>query len=286
MPSYTPTGLALYLRAISSDHGTPKQLAKKFADHGATWVAIGGPWHDARTGKRGLMNKPETVKRYADAFHERDIEPYVWGYPWQGSEELFADQMHACSGEYLRALLDPELGSNPEHATKGSGKRRADEHATKLVTLMSQRFAGGVCGLSTFGSGVRMKWFPLRAFAIALSEHFPMRSFLGGQTYTDDKNIDPSIADFLRVIDELGGVENIALVPNFGTYAWVPATATKKRRARSKTPTEMDAHFMEFIDEEEPVDALIGWAENFMTPPLWTSFARMAERMQRGACRL
>jgi hypothetical protein len=279
-----PVGLALYVRKISlARHGTPKQLAKHFADHGAKWVALAGPWHERRNGvmRTGLMNGVDTVRRYADAMWDRDIDPYVWGYPWQGTEEKFADQMNDCAGEFNLALLDPELGSNPERAPKGPGKARANAHAELLVRLMAERFAGGICGLSTYGSGVRMRTFPLYAFARALASLFPRRTFIGGQTYTEDPRIDPSIADFLKVIRDIANLDTIALVPNFGAYGRKP-----DGKARSKTPHELDAHFMEFIDEGEPVEGMIGWAENFMTSALWRSFARMAERMQRGACRL
>lgn len=272
----TPEGLALYLRKIGSRHGTPQQLAKKFADHGARWVAIGGPWHDKDS--RGLMNSPETCQRFADAFYAKDILPFVWGYPWMGDEERFADQMDACSGPYNLGLLDPELGSNPTRSAKGLGKAKADAHAEKLVDLMAERFGGGVVGLSTYGSGVRMGFFPLYAFARRLALRFPRRTFIGGQTYTDDGVIDDSIADFVRAIEKVGGLSQVKLVPNFGTYAKKPAGGY-----RAKTAVEQDAHFLEFIDEGEPVEAMIGWAENFMTPDLWRSFAKMAERMKRGA---
>jgi len=276
-----PTGLALYVRAIDRDrHGSPKQLAKKFADHGASWVAIAGPWHDDK-GCR-MINKPETVRRYADAFEEKGILPYVWGYPWQGSEDRFAAELHSCSGERKLVLLDPELGANPTRAKKGAGKTKANAHAAMLVSLMADHFPGGVCGVSTFGSGARMGWFPTRAFVHALATCFPSRSFIGGQTYTDDTRIDPSIADFCQVIEDVTYKHIVGLVPNFGTYSKV-AIAGKKIKYRAKTQVEMDAHFLEFIDEAEPIDALIGWAENFMNPELWHSFARMADRMSRGA---
>ena len=281
MPNAAPDGLALYLRRISQgEHGSPQQLAKKFADHGATWIAIAGPWHDA--GQKKMINSADTCLRYADAMAAKGIKPFVWGYPWLGSEERFADEMDACAGPRNNALLDPELGSNPIRAVSGPGKARADAHATKLVGLMAERFAPGCCGLSTFGSGVRMKWFPTVAFAKALAEKFPRRTFIGGQTYTDDGVIDNSIADFTRLVQTHGGgLGNMQVVPNFGTYA-----KTGPGKYRPKTVVEMNAHFLEFIDEGEPVSSMIGWAENFMTPELWRSFAKMAERMKRGATTL
>lgn len=280
----TPEGLSLYLRHYDKrKHGTPAQLMKRFCDNGAKWVAVAGPWQDERGNK--FINTPKVCKTLLDAAYDAGLEPYVWGYPWMGREEKFAEDMARCAGEYNLALLDPELGSNPTRSGSGTGKAKANAHAAKLVKEMHGHFEGGVCGLSTFGSGVRMKWFPLYAFADALSKHFPGATFLGGQTYTDNKVIDRSIADFVKAIERFGGLETMALVPNFGTYTWKEA-GNRRSGARSRTPAELDSHFMEFIDEGEPVEAMIGWAENFMNPGLWRSFAKMAERMERGACKL
>lgn len=273
-------GTSLYLRRYSTrKHGSPKQLAKKFADHGASWVAIGGPWHDNKSQR--MMNSPAQCRRLADAFYASGVEPWIWGYPWMGTEELFADQMNECAGEYNLALLDPERGSNPTRSRREPGRFKANAHAELLVELMAERFEGGWCGLSTFGSGVRMKWFPLGAFAQTLVKHFPGRTFLGGQTYTEDSRVDPSIDDFLKVINKHGGLDKIQLVPNFGVYK-----RNYANRAVSKTPAELYAHFGEFIDEGEPVHAMIGWAENFMNARLWKMFARISDQLARGACAL
>lgn len=286
-------GTALYLRRYyKRRHGTPKQLAKRFADNGASWVAIGGPWHEKRG--RGvatlLMNPVSTCQRLADAFYAADVEPFIWGYPWQGTEEQFADQMNECAGEYNLALLDPELGSNPTRARREPGKFKANAHAELLVELMAERFEGGWCGLSTFGSGVRLKWFPLMAFAQTLAKHFPGRTFIGGQTYTDDRVIDRSIEDYVKTIEKVGGHDVMQLVPNFGTYTWTLNGSRGPRRkgakAVAKTPEELYSHFGEFIDEGEPVHAMIGWAENFMNRQLWQMFARISDQLARGACAL
>lgn len=272
-------GTALYLRKYDkARHGTPTALAKRFADHGASWVAIAGPWHEERGGKirTGLINDVGTCRRLAEAFTKWDVTPYVWGYPWQGTEELFADQMCACATGGI--LIDPELGSNPTRATKGAGKKRAIEHAALLVRLLAERFPQDVCGLSTYGDGVRMGAFPLRAFVDALDTHFPHRSFAGGQTYTDDGKINRSIADFERATHD----STLEIVPNFGVYKRVSVRG--KSKAVPKTGPELYSHLGEFIDEGEPVDAVIGWAENFMNDELWKVFARFSDQMWRGAC--
>jgi hypothetical protein len=245
-------------------------------------VAIGGPWQER--GKTRFINSPERCRELSHAFADVGVQPYIWGYPWMGMEEQFAEEMAACAVDFMLSLMDPELGSNPQRAGRGAGKTKANEHAWLVVEHM-HRVGFDVCGLSTYGSGVRMRWFPLYAFARALAKYFPERTFLGGQTYTEDARVDPSITDFLRAINDVADLNTIQLVPNFGSYKFVKGS-DGQRRAKSKTANELDLHFMEFVDEAEPVDALIGWADNFMTPALWESFSRMAARMERGVCAL
>lgn len=298
-----PDGTALYVRRISKRrHGEPKDLARRFKDGGCKWVAIGGPWHEKRGNKisTGLMNPVGTCRDYSDAMAAEGIQPFIWGYPWQGTEQKFAEQMAECAGEHKRGLLDPELGSNPSRSSKGHGKAQADAHAKLLVELMAaQGFTE--CGLSTFGSGWRMGWFPLLAFTRALLEHFRGHTFIGGQTYTDDGVIDRSISDMIKTIEaadpaaviaNVAGVKgaHIEVVPNFGTYTWTLDGKRGKRRkgakAVRKTPEELIHHLSEFIDDGEPVDAMIGWAENFMNDALWAELAKFSAWLERGACRL
>ena len=61
---------------------------------------------------------------------------------------------------------------------------------------------------------------------------------------------------------------------------------TKNAKAKKKTAEELRLHLFEFINEGEPIDAVIGWAENFMTDATWDELARFADLMRRGACDL
>lgn len=299
----SPRGLALYLRRIQRKrHGTPRSFAAKAADYGLRWMAIAGPWHD-HNGPR-MINPPRTCRAYADALEARNIKTFIWGYPYQGTEARFAREMRECSGEHKRGLLDPELGSNPTRSRKGAGKARAEKHAAFLVERMDVEGFEQVL-LSTFGSGWRLGWFPLLAFTRALIKHYGGRTAIGGQTYTDDGRIDMSIADMQTAIRRAGGhvilpgalqgasalTSGVEVIPNFGTYSWEKkdpskVLSSKNRRARPKRPEELRLHLHEFVNENEPVDAMIGWAENFMNQRLWTELASFAALMERGACRL
>jgi len=295
-----PKGTALYVRRIGKSQGRPSQFAKKCSDAGLGWVALAGCWQDEANGKptMKMINSVDTIHAYGDALEAVGVEVYVWGYPWQGREEQFVEKMLAAAAPFGRILLDPELGANPTRATKGSGKKRANEHAEKLVRLFAESPGKPhVLGLSTFGSGYRLSWFPLVAFTKALIEHFGGRSFIGGQTYTvGEELVDLSIADMQDCIAKVGGHVimpggetshlGVAVVPNFGTYARDKIPGSKQTKVRSKTPMELRSHLYGFIDDGEPIDAVIGWAENFMTPALWDELERFGKLMARGACRL
>lgn len=311
----TPDGLALYQRKILKSHGAPKEYARRMVEMGMRWMALAGVWQDEHNGKvtSRWMNKADDIKRYAEELMSVGIQVYIWGYPWMGEEERFVEQMtsvmpiNAQLGS--RILLDPELGSNPDRASKGAGKKKANAHAAKLVKLFGQYDQGveriEVLGLSTYGSGWRMKWFPLLAFTKALIEYFGGRTFIGGQTYTEDGLVDRSIGDMIKVIEKAGGVvrvpgsyrgadaadRSVEVVPNFGTYSWIKKDPSKplkgsNRKARAKTPEELAHHLLEFVNEEEPVDAMIGWAENFVTKAQEEELRKFARLIERGACRL
>lgn len=299
-----PQGTSLYLRGIRSGrHGTPKAFAKKCADHKLSWIAIAAVWQDIRKGKFSTrrMNKLDKVMRYRDALESQGIETWVWGYPWQGHEERFVDLMLDYDDGRGRVLLDPEKGANPATSKKSVHKLRANRHAALLVRLFAEAMVGNAqLYLSTFGSGWKLGWFPLLAFTKALIEHFSGRTGIGGQTYTDDDYIDTSIADMGKCIVKAGGtvvtdhatsmVRGVEIVPNFGTYTWELNGKRGKRRkgakAKPKIVQELRAHLYEFINEGEPIDAVIGWAENFLNDKTWDELARFADLMQRGACHL
>lgn len=283
-----PKGVGIYVRKISvRRHQNATAFARKCRKHGISWVALGGIWQEGRKDgsvRTGWINKPDVLKAYADALTKQGIDAWVWGYPWMGEEQLFVDRM--MEPGIPRILLDPELGSNPDRASKGAGKAAANKHAELLVSLFAEHAKKPIAvGLSTFGSGYRLKWFPLMAFAKALAMYFPEHSFIGGQTYTDNDWVDMSIADMAKVADKYGLT---AIVPNFGIYKWDTPTGKRRKGAKAvrKTPQELRLHLHEFINEGEPVEAVIGWAENFLNDALWEELAKFAALMERGACSL
>lgn len=270
-----PTGLALYVRSISpSHHGTPAEFASQMKGAGLRWIALGGPWHELRDGKvrTGMINSEAEIHDYGDALEAAGIEVYVWGYPWLGTEELFVERIVGAA-KWGRVLLDPELGANPSRKVSGPQKAKANAAARDLVSLLAGTDQVSVCGLSTFGAGYRIGWFPLVAYARALHDHFPGRAFIGGQTYTVGNDlVDRSKEDMLGLIhrDKL----NLELVPNFGVYDRVEGKVIK-RSAKS-----LLNHLQHFIDDPIKPRALIGWAENFLTPETAKAMARFDDAME------
>lgn len=238
-----PKGTALYVR---HNNDPAAELAKRFKRIGLSWAAIGAVWQDSPIAQR-YLNSPARCRELAKAMRDVGIVPYFWGYPWLGNEKLFVQAMVECAGDDALHLLDPELGMNPKrdpHNMDGP-----NDSARIIVSGLRAHGAKSV-GLSTFG-GVP-SWFPLRAFLKAGVD------FVGGQTYTDDGTIDDSIATFAREIALTGS--HAVEVPNYGLYAKDGAGGF-----RSKTTGELITHLAEFINEGEPVHAIIGWAENFLT---------------------
>ena len=299
-----PKGTSLYVRRIGKRHGTPKQFAKKCKDHGLSWIALGGVWQERRHSGNVTslyMNRPDVIARYGQALEAAGVEVSIWGYPWIDHEEKFVEQMMRAAVElpHQRILLDPELGSNPARKSKGPEKARANKHARKLVTLFDEHpDAPEWLGLSTFGNGWRIGWFPMHAFTKALVECYGGNTFIGGQTYTDNAVIDRSIGDMRKAIEKSGGIVQLpsekpksagcAIVPNFGTYTWTKDGKRGRRRkgakAVSKTQDELRMHLYEFVNEGEPIEAMIGWAENFVRKAQWNVLAEFADMLERGAC--
>lgn len=263
-------GTAVYLRSMHGP-GTPADRVEKGAiamlarakHMGLSWVAIGGPWQDSATQQK-FLNTPDECQVYAKVFNDAGIPPFIWGYPWLGGEQKFVDSMLDCAGDYGLCLLDPELGMNPDRSSKP--EKMAISNASAGTIVHGLRSGGAkIIGLSTYGG--LPPWFPLDAFLTAGID------FDGGQTYTDDNTIDTSIASYLKHTATMRSSSQ--LVPNFGLYGRNPDGS-----ARAKTPAELRVHLNEFVNEGEPVRAMIGWAENFLTPQLELVLAEFSARLR------
>lgn len=274
-----PRGMSLYVRAISSSrHGTPKQFAKKVSDHGLPWIALGGPWHEDRGGQNRdrFMNTPTTIRKYAEALAAAGVAPHVWGYPWWSRVAEFVEDMEKCSPEVVTGwLLDPELGM----------KKHASE-AAELVHLCRESNPYRVLGFTSYGMSKGHPTFPWDEFAEP-GGFYPMEECDYGspQLYDTPK---AKVVQGMREYSELGFD---VVVPSFGLYKWVrkdpsQPLSSKNRKAVPLSVDELNRHLLSFVDSEIPVQAMIGWAENFCNGPLWRVLQEWQARLERGACEL
>ena len=278
MPANVVEGTAAYIRAITGTR-TPSELADRMQACGFSWCAIGAVWQQATTGgpiRTGLINTPEKIGRYAAALEKRGIDTFVWGYPWLTKEAEFVTAMGRAMAVLAKpqTLLDPELGANPSKSTGKLAMQKAADGAKKIVNgLRALPRKPLKIGMSTYG--IPPRFFPLDAY-LDLS-----LDFVGGQTYKDNATIDKSIALFRMHMDTAPAAKHTQLVPNFGLFSETPTGGV-----RSKYPEELRSHLYEFVDDPEPIDGMIGWAENFITVKQIPVLKTFSESMRRGACLL
>lgn len=276
-----PTGIGLYLRALRTrKYGQPEELARRFADHGVSWVAIGGPWHEANS--KRWINRPANIPKWAEAFGVYGIEAHVWGYPWHNRVEEFVEDMLACSRDYTPDgwLLDPELGFKryPEEALELFHTSRAALASLNKIALL---------GMTSYGIPKGHRSFPFESFAKVEFKGHPLEEVDYGSPqlyYLPEKRVQ----DGLDQWEELGFDE---IVPSFGNYKFVQKdpnlpNSPRNRRAVAKTGPELDTHLGHFIDSDVPIRGMIGWAHNFVTRAQWVVLRKWADRLARGACML
>lgn len=287
--SPSPKGMALYVRGISqSRHGSSVQFAKKCADHGLKWIAIGGPWHEDRKvdgkvkNKDRRINKPDTIKRYAEQLAKRGVVPHIWGFPWWSRIEKFVEAMEECSCSAIDGwLLDPELGM------KGHPLE-----AAKLVHLCRAANPYRILGFTSYGLPRVHPNFPWEEFARPAG-FYPLEEC----DYGSPQMYDVPKSRVVQGMAEYAELGFDALVPSFGLYKWIKRDREYKmnirlpngqinRRATPLSAQELNSHLLSFIDTPIPVQAMIGWSDNFCEGALWRVLSQWAERLERGACEL
>ncbi len=285
-----PEGIALYVRAISNPrHGTSVQFAKRCADHGLKWIAIGGPWHEDRRSKDGTVrnkdrriNRPDTIRRYAEQLAKIGVTPHIWGYPWWSRIEEFVEEMEACSCSAIDGwLLDPELGM-----------KKHPLEAAKLVHLCREANPYRILGFTSYGLPKLHRVFPWEEFARPAGFHPLDECDYGSpQLYNTPKS------RVVRGMSDYAELGFDVVIPSFGLYKWSKRNngyafgvrlpdGKINRRAVSMSTHDLNFHLLSFVDTPVPVRAMIGWADNFCEGALWGVLAQWAERLERGACAL
>jgi hypothetical protein len=265
------------------------QFAKKCADHGLKWIAIGGPWHEDRKSKAGTVktkdrriNKPDTIRRYAEQLAKVGVVPHIWGYPWWSRIEKFVDDMEDCSCSAIDGwLLDPELGM-----------KKHPLEAAKLVHLCREANPYRILGFTSYGLPKLHPTFPWQEFARPAGFR-PLEEC----DYGSPQLYDAPRRRVARGVSEYAELGFDVVIPSFGLYKWTKRdnsyefgvrlpNGQTNRRAVSMSAHDLNAHLLSFVDTPVPAQAMIGWADNFCEGALWRVLAQWAERLERGACAL
>jgi hypothetical protein len=269
MKTAPPKGIGLYVRRLTRKrHLSPREFAKKCAEYRIQWLALGGPWHDKRGEK--FINPPETIEEYAYALHDVGVSVHIWGYPWHDRIDMFIEHMSACTSEVIQGwLLNPEIGlkKHPKEASELFKKARASNPYRIL-------------GMSSYGIPQAHKTFPFDAFAEKDMEGDPSVECDYGscQLYAMSRQM---IHRGMKSWDRLGFDH---VVPSFGNYKWVSRgsgeVTTKNRKAVPLSAAELRAHLTDFTVSSVQFDAMVGWAENFVTTAQWKELSKWAKRYE------
>jgi len=290
-PKDFPTGIGLYIRGLSrKKQGTPKQAAKKAADNGVSFVAIMAAWQDVHRGKERFLNsngKTGTIiAEYAQAFADRDIQVWIWGFPRAGGEQQYIERLNhvtgACGGTVFGWIHDPELFYKWKGRLRKNlppGMRRQVEYTgetTAPVGSPRQRKKGAVelirmteqtiretsltsYGITSYGMAQYHKSFPW--------DEFGGRGFGSPQLYSvGPEQIDAGI----RAWQTHGWSHIVPSVPLFG----------------KNSGAKMHDHLSNFVDGEEDISGLLFWSWRQASREEWRILARWADWLTRGACTL
>jgi len=70
------------------------------------------------------------------------------------------------------------------------------------------------------------------------------------------------------------------IIPSYGLYKTIIVDG--KKTYRSKTPKELEEHFMAFVQSDIPITSMIGWADNFIKPNIIPILAKWSKLIDRG----
>jgi len=285
-----PKGIGLYIRGLSrKKQGTPKAAAKKAADNGVSFVTIMSCWQDVHNGKeRFLHSNGKTgtiIAEYAQAFADREIQVWIWGFPRAGGEDQYIERLNhvtgACGGTVHGWIHDPELfykwngrvrktpanmRGQPEYTGEytapGSRPARRKRAAKKLIELTEE--AVRVTSITSYG---------ITSYGMAqYHKNFPWSEFGGygfgsPQLYSvDAKQIDWGIAKWR----ELGWSHIVPRVPLFG----------------KNSGAKMHDHLSNFVDGTENISGLLFWSWRQASREEWKILARWAHWLEMGLCSL
>lgn len=255
---YPPQGLGIYIRAISRKyHNTPIQAARRANDHGISWVSIMAIWQSEEKDK--IINTQ--MMDYVDAFREKEIDVWLWGYPWLGRETSFIARMNQIKdgnkGKIKGVILDPEVGYKYDKVS--CTRKRSETYAQRLskFTLDSLN-EGQFCGVTSYGNLNIHRTFPSDDFCIG---------FGSPQLYTcKTKN---EIMRGLRSWQKRGWTQIVPSVPAYG-----PNSGQNLEQYLDWFPREVvtEGYRTAYID------AMIVWSWRQISKEEWKVLERVAKK--------
>lgn len=273
-----PHGLGLYIRAMPNNRTKIMQRAKRMADHGIKWAAIGSCWQDQDRHTRAdtvrVMNPASRVHIIIEALLKYGIEPHLWGYPWRGREQQFVEIMGAASTPDVKGwLIDPELGLKKS--------RRDPEHDTMEEVLNAAKALFWACvdhnpymliGFTSYGFVKGHPTFPWEGFADK-GGFDPLKEC----DYGSPQLYDQSLSDIRRGLQQYRDIGTDIIVPSYGTYRFSRNEDGDRTYPRMNY-AQLRAHLQAFasLKDEFKIQAMIGWSEMQIRQDAWRAIAEFA----------
>jgi len=242
-------------------------------------------WQNEKT--THWINKPDTVKRYAESFASVGVDPFIWAYPWWNRVNEYLDRISQClTDDIVGVIHDPERGVKAVKDSSGKQVTRQNVAQSSREIILGTRQMNPYLsvGFSSYGQTKGHDTFPWDEwFEPGVFDPFEECDWFAPQLYDETpKNIVKGIQSYINRDAEA------VIVPAFGTYRWVKKDASqplsnKNRMAVPCTQAGLRKHLGDFQKSPVAYNAMVGWAENFMTPELWRVLAEEAERLVPGS---
>lgn len=263
----TPTGLGLYLMAMAES--TIRVRVQKMADHGVSWVMIGGPCIDPSRVEMGkpaivMMNPAARCQQIAEVLDYHGIVHGVWGRSAAGHEALFAQQLaECCTPTSLAALFDPGKIADieGEQPNPTAGQFAAREAARALLRELAKYHFGRPIGLISPGPHQAPPTFPREVYT----------SWTAGQDrpvvgwhlpHLPEHDVDEADRE-LQAYRDLGAQ---VLIPSFNTFR-----CTDSGEVVRMSKSELDARVRALLSlrDKHGLSAIAGWSETQISKSGW-----------------
>lgn len=277
-----PTGIGFYARTLSeATHGTPKAMAAKLRDHGATWVAFLACWQDrSGPGKTFAQREPRRAvhDRYVEACAAAGLDVWLWGFPWLGRETEYLEAMRRHVTPAIRGFLhDPEVSYRDKRRPPPKGSRgqadvlEGDDDATETRVVDCARAL--IHGDAALVAELGLRPSGITSYGVAQYHALPWAQLSAGGAWGSPQlyTVGPELVDAGLAGWKARGFD--VLLPSVGTYG-------------ENSGAKLDAHLARFVDSgnEPTIDGFAVWSYQQTGGVEWKTLARWAEMLRAKAC--